>query len=38
MTFFYTIYSEHSCLLYDIEDDVLEEEIAAVMSNAAAEQ
>jgi hypothetical protein len=38
MTLFYTIYSKHPCLLYNIEDDVSEGEIAAVMSNAAAEQ
>jgi hypothetical protein len=32
------MYGEHPRLLYDIEDDVPEEEIAAVISNAAAEQ
>ena len=38
MTLFYTTYSEHSCLLYDIENNISEGEIAAVTSNAAAEQ
>jgi hypothetical protein len=38
MTLFYTIYSEHPCLLYNIEDDAPEGKIVTVMSNAAAEQ
>jgi len=38
MTLFYTIYSEHPCLLYNIEDDASEEKIAVVISNTAAEQ
>jgi hypothetical protein len=32
------MYSEHPRLLYNIEDDIPEGEIAAVMSNTAAEQ
>jgi hypothetical protein len=38
MTLFYTIYSKHSCLLYNIKNDILKGEIAAVTSNTAAEQ
>ena len=38
MTLFYTIYSKYSCLLYNIENNALEEKIAVVTDNTTAEQ